>query len=94
MKIDVFSHIMPQAYYDKMVALDPKGKDMDSMIRGVSGLVGLEERFRAMDQFGDYIQIISLVAPPIESFGPHAKDMARLANDGMADLVRKHPDRF
>jgi predicted TIM-barrel fold metal-dependent hydrolase len=94
MKIDIFNHIMPQSYYDKMVALEPKGKDMNNMIRVVSGLVNLEERFRAMDQFGDYIQIISLVAPPIESYGPHAVDMARLANDGMAELVRRYPDRF
>jgi predicted TIM-barrel fold metal-dependent hydrolase len=94
MKIDIFTHIMPQSYCDKMVALEPKGKDMNSMIRTVSGLVNLDERFRAMDQFGDYTQIISLVAPPIESYGPHANNMARLANDGMAELVRRYPDRF
>ena len=49
-----------------------------------------------MDQFGDYAQVICLGSPPIEVFGPPpvSTDMARLANDGMAELVRKHPDRF
>ena len=94
MKIDVFSHIMPQAYYDRMIELDRKGKDMDKRIRTALALVNLDERFRGMDRFGDYAQIISLVAPPIESYGSRANDMAELANDGMAELVTKYPDRF
>ena len=94
MKIDVFSHILPRRYYDKIMELDPRGHDMTSQIRGVSALVDLDERFRAMDQFHDYTQIISLVTPPIESYGNMAIDMARLANDGMAELVEKFPERF
>src|SRR5262249_47406213 len=59
-------------------------------------IVDLDERFRIMDRFGDYAQIISLAAPPIEALGPPAVagEMARLANDGMAELVAKDPDRF
>jgi uncharacterized protein len=94
MKIDVFSHILPRRYYDRIMELDPRGRDMTSQIRGVSALVDLDERFKAMDQFGDYTQIISLVTPPIESYGNLANDMARLANDGMAELVRTFPKRF
>ncbi len=94
MKIDVFSHIMPRSYFDRIIKLDPKGHDMTSQIRGVSALVSLDERFRAMDQFDEYTQIISLVTPPIESYGRLANDMARLANDGMAELVRTYPARF
>jgi uncharacterized protein len=94
MKIDVFSHIIPEAYYDRMIELAPTGKDMDRLTRSASHLVSLDKRFRAMDEFGDYAQIISLVAPPIESYGPHANDMAKLANDAMAELVKMHPGRF
>ena len=94
MKIDVFSHILPRRYYDMIMKLDPRGRDMTSQIRGVSALVDLDGRFRAMDQFHDYTQIISLVTPPIESYGSLANDMARLANDGMAELVRRFPERF
>jgi aminocarboxymuconate-semialdehyde decarboxylase len=59
--------------------------------------VDLDERFRIMDRFGaDYRQIICLPHPPIEELGPPAlaADLARLGNDGMAELVRRHPDRF
>ena len=47
------------------------------------------------DQFGDYAQIICLGSPPIEVFGPPAVsvEMAKLANDGMAELVARYPDR-
>ncbi len=33
---------------------------------------------------------------PIEVFGPPpvSTDLAKLGNDGMAELVRKYPDRF
>ncbi len=49
-----------------------------------------------MDRFGDYVQVISMGAPPIEALGEPNQtiDLARVANDGMADLVVKHPDRF
>ncbi|MBI5441960.1 MAG: amidohydrolase [Deltaproteobacteria bacterium] len=94
MKIDVFSHIMPGSYFRRMVELDPKGGDINSRIRVAAALHDLDERFRAMDEFGDYAQILSLVAPPIESYGSRAAEMARLANDGLAELVRKYPDRF
>jgi predicted TIM-barrel fold metal-dependent hydrolase len=96
MKIDIFTHILPMAYYEKMMELDPKGRDINKRVRDAVGIVNMDDRFRVMDAFDDYVQIINLVSPPIESFGPPqvSNDMARLANDGMAELVSKHPDRF
>jgi predicted TIM-barrel fold metal-dependent hydrolase len=96
MKLDVFCHIFPKSYFDRMLAVAPKGKDMHRRVREIPSIVDLDARFRIMDRFGDYAQVISLGSPPIEVFGPPpvSTDLARLANDGMADLVRKHPDRF
>jgi len=96
MKLDIFNHIFPKAYFDKMVAVSPKGKDMHKRVRDIPSMVDLDARFRIMDRFDDYAQIICLPSPPIEVFGapPVSTDMARLANDGMAELVRKHRDRF
>src|SRR3989442_682871 len=56
----------------------------------------LEERFRIMDRYEGYVQVLTLASPPIEALaGPDAAPaLARLANDGMAELVAKHPDRF
>jgi predicted TIM-barrel fold metal-dependent hydrolase len=49
-----------------------------------------------MDRFDDYHQVLSLASPSLEAMGPPsvALDLARQANDGMAELVRLHPDRF
>jgi uncharacterized protein len=95
-KIDIFTHILPRGYYERMIQIDPKGGGINKRVRQAVGIVNLDDRFRVMDLFGDYVQIINLVAPPIESFGPPpvSMEMARLANDGMAELVSKYPDRF
>jgi aminocarboxymuconate-semialdehyde decarboxylase len=96
MKIDIFAHIFPKSYFEKMVQVAPDGKDMHKRVRNVPSIVDLDERFRIMDRFDDYVQVICLGAPPIEVFGPPSisREMAKLANDGMAELVRKHRDRF
>lgn len=96
MKIDIFNHIFPKAYFDKMVEVLPGGKDMHKRVRAIPSIVDLDERFRIMDKFGDYVQIICLGAPPIEVYGapPLSTEMAKIANDGMAELVRRYPDRF
>ncbi|OGP66549.1 MAG: amidohydrolase, partial [Deltaproteobacteria bacterium RBG_13_47_9] len=95
-KIDIFNHIFPKTYFDKMIRIAPDGKDMHKRMRNIPCLVDLDERFRVMDKFEDYVQIICLPNPPIEVFGPPSvtNDLARLGNDGMAELVQKYPDRF
>ena len=96
MKIDIFNHIFPKSYFDKMVKIAPGAKDMHKRVRNVPSIVDLKERFRMMDLFDDYAQVICLGAPPIEVFGPPpvSTDLAKLGNDGMAELVQKYPDRF
>lgn len=96
MKIDIFNHVFPKKYFDRMVAVAPKGKDMHKRVREIPCIVDLDERFRIMDQFDDYAQVLCLGAPPVEVFGPPpvSTEMAKIANDGMAELVRKFPARF
>ena len=96
MKIDIFNHIFPKKYFDKMVEVLPGGKDMHKRVRAIPCIVDLDERFRIMDKFGEYVQIICLGAPPIEVYGapPLSTEMAKIANDGMAELVAKYPKRF
>ena len=96
MKIDIFNHIFPKRYFDKMIEIAPNGKDMSKRVRNIPSIVSLDERFRMMDLFDDYVQIICVGSPPIEVYGPPpiSTDLARLANDGMAELVQKYPKRF
>ena len=95
-KIDVFTHIFPPQYVERMQQLAPGLKDAGKRVRGVPMLTDLDLRFRVMDTFEGYQQILSIATPPIEAYASpaDATDLARRANDGMADLVRRFPDRF
>jgi predicted TIM-barrel fold metal-dependent hydrolase len=97
MKIDAFTHIFPRRYWDRMVEVLPQGRDMHKRVRAIPSIIDLDVRFRIMDEFGDgYRQVLTIGSPPIEAFGAAAvtAEMARIANDGMAELVERHPERF
>jgi predicted TIM-barrel fold metal-dependent hydrolase len=49
-----------------------------------------------MDKFDGLMQILTLSSPPIEQIADTKKaaDLAKMANDEMAELVLKYPDRF
>jgi uncharacterized protein len=95
-KIDIFTHIMPAPYHARLMAVAPDFADVGKRMRNVPMLVDLDLRFRVMDAFEDYQQILSLPTPPIEvmASGANAIDLARAANDGMAELVHRHRGRF
>jgi aminocarboxymuconate-semialdehyde decarboxylase len=96
MKIDIFNHIFPKSFYDKMMEVAPNHKDIGKRVRAIPVIVELEERFRVMDRFDDYVQVICLPNPPLEVLGgPEiSTELAIVANDGMAEYVAKYPDRF
>jgi aminocarboxymuconate-semialdehyde decarboxylase len=95
-KIDVFNHIFPAQYVKRMSEIAPGLKDAGKRVRGVPMLVDLDVRFRVMDAFDGYQQILSIATPPIEAFANpiDAVDLAVRANDGMAELVQRYPERF
>jgi predicted TIM-barrel fold metal-dependent hydrolase len=95
-KIDIFNHIYPAAYYKRLMEVAPHYKDIGKRMRNIPMLADLDERFRVMDTFDEYQQVFSLPTPPIENLasGAVAQDLARAANDGMAELVSRYPDRF
>ncbi|WP_027281940.1 amidohydrolase family protein [Roseomonas gilardii] len=96
--VDAFCHFFPKPLWDRMQTLEGSARNIGSRMRGIPAIYDLEERFRVMDQFRqhDYTQVISLGMPPLEQLGEPAVsvELARLANDGLAELVQKHPDRF
>lgn len=96
MKIDIFNHIFPKTFYQKMMEVNPNLEDIGKRVREVPVIYDLDERFKVMDQFEDYVQVICLASPPLELLaGPDVTpDLAKAANDGMADYVAKYPDRF
>ena len=73
-KLDVFNHFFPDRYFKKMMDVAPTHKDMGKRIRNIPELHDLDARFRVMDQFDDYQQILSMPSPPIEVMaGPHVR---------------------
>ena len=95
MMIDVFNHFIPQAYFNRMSEWIP-GHAVLSAFPRLPPLYDLDTRLRLMDEFDGLTQVLSLANPPIELLGPPdaTPDLARLANDGLAELTRLHPDRF
>jgi predicted TIM-barrel fold metal-dependent hydrolase len=97
-KIDAFCHIMPRPYYDRFFQLDATGDvlNLRKRVSNIPALVDMDVRFRQMDEFGDYRQIINIAAPPVEFFGSPriSRELSRIGNESMAELVREHPDRF
>jgi aminocarboxymuconate-semialdehyde decarboxylase len=96
MLIDIYTHIFPGDYFAQMARAAPRLENIGKRMQAVVPVHNLDERFRLMDAFGDYRQLISLPNPPIEDImDPETGTrLARVANDAMAELCAKHPDRF
>ncbi|WP_331376846.1 amidohydrolase family protein [Sinorhizobium chiapasense] len=94
--IDAFNHFFPKALWQRIQELDGAGKDIGRRMQGIPCVHDLEARFRVMDEFRDYTQILSLGMPPLEAMGGPglATEFAKIGNDGLAELVEKHPERF
>lgn len=105
--IDAFCHILPPKYEETRWAR-AGSKDFAASspahlqyVRtgkkapNYEGLTSLDARFRMMDEFDGYRQVISLAGPPPEHIAPAASvDLAVIANDELAALVARYPDRF
>ena len=98
LKIDAFSHITPKKYLEALEKLSPRiaGQVIVPTRPVAPPLYDLEYRFRIMDGYDGLVQVLTLGNPAIEEIaGPEkSPDLAKLANDQMAELVTKYPDRF
>jgi uncharacterized protein len=101
-KIDAFAHILPPAYAERLETIT-SGDAVSERIRGYRpwiredpALIDLDARWRTIDPFGDYRQVLTLAVPPLDELGDPAAaaGLARAANDELADLVARHADRF
>jgi len=94
--IDAFCHFFPAGLFRKLSQTSGGTRDIGKRIQGVRTIHDLDARLRMMDEFDDYSEILSLGLPPLEAMaGPAAApEFARIANDGLAELCAKYPDRF
>ncbi len=102
-KIDAFAHILPRSYLERLERQLEKTmapSRLDYYREGVFSfdpvLTDLDARWRKIEPYGDYAQVLVLAVPPLEEVGPPAvaAEFARIANDEMAELVQRFPDRF
>jgi aminocarboxymuconate-semialdehyde decarboxylase len=91
MKIDISAHIIPPELR-KVASLTAGGR---ISFRQMPVLDSLEARFKVMSRYPDVVQVLS-VAHSLEGAGSPkvVYELARLANDEMAEIVAKYPDRF
>ena len=91
-KIDIFNHVMPMKFFERIGDY----KDIGKRMREVPMLYDLDVRFRVMDRFPGYQQVLCAGMPPIEALAApkDSPELARICNDGMAELCAKHPERF
>ena len=95
-KIDLFCHIIPPKFKEMLFGRAGRKSYYLQTIARLPALTDLDLRFRAMDLYEGLRQVLDLGAPPVEHLlSPEdAAEAARIANDEMAELVDKYPDRF
>src|SRR2546421_12613719 len=78
-KIDVFAHILPRAYLERLerqLEHTMAPHRLDYYRQGVFSfdpvLTDLDARWRKIEPYGDYAQVLVLAVPPLEEVGPPA----------------------
>ena len=91
MKIDIFTHIYLKKYMDTLMK-----KARAPITQRPPPVTELDQRFKWMDKNPDVAQVITLPNTPTENLVSPEDNLAliKLANDEMAELVAKYPDRF
>lgn len=93
--LDIFNHFMPATIFNRLESLVPGHVALKAFPERPS-LLDLSSRLKMMDEFEGLQQVLSLANPPIEILGgPELTPLlARVANDGLAEICAQHPDRF
>src|ERR1700754_4831438 len=96
--IDAFAHIVPPRHLARVEARlqdwtpSERVKLYGSWLRESPVLSSLDERFRLLERFPGYRQVLVLGVFPLEELG--IKGLSREVNDELAELVSTYPDRF
>jgi predicted TIM-barrel fold metal-dependent hydrolase len=99
LKLDIFPHIFPLAYFERMKRVAENNPALAAQLKRwmhIPVLWDLERRIKMMKRWPGYKQILTLSMPAVEFLGTpeETPELARLANDGMHEIVQKHKDLF
>lgn len=94
MRLDIYTHFFPPGYFARLEKLVEPARMMPWFKNPPLRL--LDERLRIIERFPDYRQVLANSMPPLEVLGgPEATpELARMVNDGLAELCASHPDHF
>lgn len=94
MSLDIYTHFFPPGFFARLQTLVDPARMAPWFNNGP--LHRLDERLRLIEGFPNYRQVIANSMPPLEVLGsPEATpELARLVNDGLAELCASHPDHF
>lgn len=98
MKIDIFPHIMPPNYSGALMKKTASTGTVSavSSFTNYPPLSDVALRISALEKTPDVVEVLTLSAPPVETVvsSQDAIELSKIANDEMAELVTKYPDRF
>ena len=95
-KIDIYNHVLPMRYLE-LVKAHSKDAGMVKRMSSLRMLWDMEARAEMLAQkFPDVLQVLTLGQPAPEALGgpERSPEFARMANDDMADICRRWPERF
>ncbi len=107
-RVDAFCHILPKRYDEARWKRAGKTKFTEyspAHLKKLHGgtarqlnfevLTDLDARFRMIEEFENYRQVLSVASPPPEVVDPDSSDeLCKILNDELAELVGKHPHHF
>jgi uncharacterized protein len=94
MKIDIYAHIVPEKYMQAVAKKNSKYLDAGELRS--RPIRDIDVRLELMDRYPDIMQVLTIANPPLEGFVSPADspDLATLANDELAEILAKYPNRF
>jgi aminocarboxymuconate-semialdehyde decarboxylase len=85
---------MPEKYLAALLKKNPKVAESRELNNRAT--VNLEVRLKVMDRYPDVLQVLTTSLPPLDEVltPTEAEELARIANDELAELVVKYPNKF
>ena len=70
--VDAWTHVFPKAYFEKLQTIASASGPLKRWMN-LKSLYDLDARFRIMDAFEDYSQLLTPSMPPVEELGEEVR---------------------
>jgi predicted TIM-barrel fold metal-dependent hydrolase len=103
MNIDIYTHFLPRSYArlikETTSRVNADIVSVESLEKMFPNLCELDTRLRHMDKHDTRIQVLTPLPVPVEDFLSDSdrqtpQELARVANDSLAETIARRPDRF